>query len=142
MTPIVTPTSADTSAAKTQTALSSAIWSARGKFAGSADVTRRTALDAASRPPAPPTTPRSRLSTSNCRISRHRLAPSAARTAKLPLAAGVANQLQAHEIGHADEQHARHRAKEHPEHALAVAHDVVEEQRGANGTIGAARSDP
>ncbi len=45
---------------------------------------------------------------------------------------------QAHEIGHADEQHARHRAKEHPEHALALAHDVVEEQPGADGTIGAA----
>jgi hypothetical protein len=57
--------------------------------------------------------------------------------AQLPLAARVANELQAHEVGNADEQHACHCAEEHPENALAVPHDVVEEQRGGNRTIGA-----
>ena len=138
MTPIVTPTSADTSAAKTQTAAvkrdlirAREARRQRGRnqtdgrgrrqhAAGAAHEAEDQALDEQLPDQPPP---------ARAKRGSH---------GQLPLPACVANQLQAHQIGHSDEQHARYRGKEHPEDALAVAHDFIEEQPGVHWVIGAA----
>ncbi len=60
------------------------------------------------------------------RSSRHRLAPSAARTAD-SLARHDAGELQVGDVGAGNQEHATHRAKEQPQ-VLPVVFDVVVQQ--------------
>ena len=75
------PVSTDNPAVKPSTCQSIPISSARGNASGSAASTDVVPAFATINPSAPPAAPRSTLSVSNCRITRHGLAPSAARIA-------------------------------------------------------------
>ena len=80
--PNTTPASTATSAVKASTVQSGVLESDRGVLpVGRNPISAPSMSTARTTPSAPPAADKTRLSTSNCRISRARLAPSASRTA-------------------------------------------------------------